>query len=651
MKTNAKILHLILIAFVFCAANLSAGDEAEWRPISETELSLSKPLVEADADAEAIFWEVTFDDKKRSKMSLYHYVRVKIFTERGRERFSKFDIPFAKGKKVEDVAARVIKPDGTIVNLNPSDVFEREIVKAGKLKIKARSFAVPGIEPGVIVEYRYTEIYKNDSVSGERLVFQRDIPMQRVSYFVRPYKGNVLTPTFYNMPEGKFVDDRTQKGFLVASLKNVPALREESYMPPEDEVRQWAYLSYNDSSFSTWLGFSMITGRFFKDMIEPDKHIERKAEELTAGARSDLEKLERIYEFVQKEIKNVTFDRTLSEEESDKLKIKDAGDVLKKGLGTASLIDLLFASLAKAAGFRPYLLFSPDRSEQFFTPEKYANPAFLHPAGIGLKIGHDWKFFNPGAPYLPFGKLVWFEEDTTALLSDFTGYAWQKIPLTTADESLAERKGKFTLDEEGTLSGAVEIKYSGHQAVNRRRDGFADSDAKRVENFKNELKELIETAEISNFQIENFLEHGKPLVYKFDLRVPNYAQKTGKRLFFQPGVFEYGTKPAFSAAERTHKIYFPFPWSEKDEITIKLPAGFALDNADAPGDAADPSNIGSLKINIGINEAAHELVYKRKFHFGGGGKILFPAEVYQPMKNLFDIFHKANTHAITLKKQ
>ena len=39
------------------------------------------------------------DDKKLGKLSYRHYVRVKIFTERGRERFSKMDIPFTKGKR------------------------------------------------------------------------------------------------------------------------------------------------------------------------------------------------------------------------------------------------------------------------------------------------------------------------------------------------------------------------------------------------------------------------------------------------------------------------------------------------------------------------------------------------------------------------
>ncbi len=157
-------------------------------------------------------------------------------------------------------------------------------------------------------------------------------------------------------------------------------------------------------------------------------------------------------------------------------------------------------------------------------------------------------------------------------------------------------------------------------------------------------------AEITNLSVENFEDPVKTLAYSYKIRIPNYAQKTGKRLFLQPGFFEYGSNPAFSTATRTHSIYFPYPWSEEDEITIELPNNFQIDSADAPAKVADPSNIGSLDINIGIDRATNALIYKRKFHFGGNGKILFPVSVYQPMKNLFDGFHKADTHTITLKQ-
>jgi len=143
-------------------------------------------MVEPDADAEALLWEMRIDDSSSEDLDMWHYVRVKIFTERGREKFSKFDIPFVKGTKIKNLTARVIRKDGTIVEVAEADIFEREIIRASGLKVKAKSFAVPNIEPGVIVEYRYKEAIDDAGASGMRLPLQRDIPVRHLSYYYKP---------------------------------------------------------------------------------------------------------------------------------------------------------------------------------------------------------------------------------------------------------------------------------------------------------------------------------------------------------------------------------------------------------------------------------------------------------------------------------
>src|SRR5829696_5056125 len=90
-------------------------------------------------------------------------------------------------------------------------------------------------------------------------------------------------------------------------------------------------------------------------------------------------------------------------------------------------------------------------------------------------------------------------------------------------------------------------------------------------------------AEVTDFRIENVTDPVKPFVYTFHVRVPAYAQRTGKRLFFQPAFFQKGLTPRFTVTTRRHEVYFHHPWSEEDRVEVLLPEGFALDNADAPG--------------------------------------------------------------------
>ena len=642
-------IHVLPVFIILLLGAHSAFAQIEWRRVTQEELDMKAPKVEADADAEAIFWEVRLDDEKRKKMFYNHYVRVKIFTERGREKFSKFDIPFTKNRTIEDVAARVIKPDSTIVELAPTDIFEREILKAGKNYVRAKSFAVPGIEPGVIVEYQYKEVIKNDSADNERLFFQRDIPLQRVTYFVRPYKNSSLNFSYQNMPQMRFL--LNNEGFYVGTRENVPAFKEEPQMPPDDEVRQWVLLSYNSYYGFRWGLFGNAIGLGFDEMTKPNKEIEQKARELTASAQSEDEKLRNIFDFAQKQIRNVSYDTSITDEQRQNLKNKKASDTLKRGMGDGSDIDLLFAALAKAAGFDVNGMFSGDRSDNFFNYEKDLSPRYIHPSGIAVRRGNVWVPFNPGTPYMPYGMTFWHDELISTMIAGGGGYSWIRLPLADHTKNLSRRSAKFKLLEDGTLEGVVRVEHNGHQATTRRMGLFTKTPGEREKSLVDSWKETLPAAEISDFAMENFGDSSKPYAYSFKVRVPNYAQKTGKRIFLQPNFFEYGRNPLFAGETRKYGIYFEYPWSENDEIEIELPKNFEPDSIDPPKAVNETSGIGALNINIDLEKDRNALKFTRQFYFGGKGNILFPATAYKSLKTLFDSFHRADIHSISIKQK
>src|SRR5689334_17013390 len=100
---NMRATLLVAVVCLFAAASAAFGQDKDWRPVSAEDLQAKAPVVEPDADAEAIFWEVRVDDSSQDELSMKHYVRVKVFTEKGRDQFSKHDILFTKGSKIKDV--------------------------------------------------------------------------------------------------------------------------------------------------------------------------------------------------------------------------------------------------------------------------------------------------------------------------------------------------------------------------------------------------------------------------------------------------------------------------------------------------------------------------------------------------------------------
>src|SRR5256714_7386199 len=291
-----------LLALAFAATAAFARGDKDWKPIDPAELSMTAPEVERDADAEALFWEVKVADDAEGgepRTVLQHYIRIKIFNDRGRESQSKIDIfapkVGAREVKITDIAARTTKPDGSIVELKKEDIFERTVVKASGVKVKAKSFAMPSVEPGAIIEYRWREV-RGDSLSHyDRLEFSRDIPVRLVKYYIKPYAGPYFPYGMRAMPfNGQNTPFQKEKdGYYSTTMSNVPAFREEAYMPPEHSVRPWVLIYYTEdkklSAAEFWTQYGKEVYEKHKPLMKVGDEIKRAAAEATAGASSDEE--------------------------------------------------------------------------------------------------------------------------------------------------------------------------------------------------------------------------------------------------------------------------------------------------------------------------------------------------------------------------
>jgi hypothetical protein len=387
-----------------------------------------------------------------------------------------------------------------------------------------------------------------------------------------------------------------------------------------------------------------------KSLIKPNDDVKKMAATLVADAKSDDEKLARLFEFCRTKIKNISNDASgLTPEERAKLKEnKTPSDTLKREAGNSPDINQLFAALANASGFDARIVLAPDRGDLFFD-KSIPNSYFVFPLNIAVNVGGTWKFFDPGYSYIPFGMLRWQEEGQPALITDPKQPVWTETPLSKPDKSLVKRTGNLKLSDDGTLEGDIRIEYTGHFAIERKHDLDDESENEREESLVNEIKERMSAAEITNIKIENVTDYVKPLAYSYHVRIPGYAQRTGKRLFIQPAFFQHGKGPLFATTDRKYPIYFHYPWSEQDLVNIDLPKGYALDSADSPAPFGS-GDISRYEVSLAAATDGSLLVYKRNFFFGGGNSILFPVEVYPNLKNYFDMMHKQDNHSVALKQ-
>ena len=264
-----------------------------------------------------------------------------------------------------------------------------------------------------MIEYRYRETRNNETASHMRLYFQRELPMWNVTYHVKPldvpwlpYAMRVMSfkcnPSF----------QKEQGGFAVASMSNVPAFKAEVNMPPEDQLRSWVLIYYEEDKKIVAPKYWKEIGRqdytSFKSRMKGEDQVKHTSAELISGATSPEDKLSALEAFCRMKIRNFdssAFHLTADERKSTK-ENHSPGDTLKQKAGSDMDVNLLFAAMANAAGFEARIARVSDRGDTFFSPAR-PSAYFLHDFVVAVKLDDKWKFFDPSTPYLDRGMLRW----------------------------------------------------------------------------------------------------------------------------------------------------------------------------------------------------------------------------------------------------
>jgi hypothetical protein len=657
--TRLRLVRALAAVLPIAVVGVSAGVAAagDWDPITPAQLAMTKPRVDPAADVEALVWDVTvehliFNDEPQTHYR--HYLRLKVFSERGVETTKQVEIPFDDGTYVVDVAARTIKPDGTILEVKGSDIFERTLVKAGGRKVKAKSFAVPGLVPGAIVDYRWTEHHIRQISTFIRIDLQRDVPVQEIRHHIKPLAearelGYQMAMRWFQQRPTTAVQD--SRGFTGFSYLDEPAFKEEPFMAPEYLLRRWVLIFYTETPDITPAKFWTQYAREMYEAFKPSRGIPGAVARLAATAVSDAatpaEKVARLVAACRSSVKRIDVDTShLTSEERKKLKDnKDSGDTLKHGTGTGGDVIRLFLDLATAARLDARMAALPDGSFHPFEPG-FASDFFLISRSVAVRNGEGWLFVDPAQQYLPPGMLRWQEEGQAALIADPQQPLLVATPNSPPQKSLAKREAKLRLSEDGTLEGDVREELTGHLASRAKHASDDQSETQRGEALKEEVKKRLSTAELSEIVFENVLDPDLPFVQRYHVRAPGYAQRTGKRLFLQPSFFETGAPPTFGTSARQHPIMFPYAWSEEDHVVVELPAGFSLEQPSLPQPIRSGS-VASYAVTAGVVDGK-SLVFDRKFHFGGQGALVYQTDAYPVLKQFFDAVHENEAHALTL---
>lgn len=579
-----------LIAFMVLSAAPCPlfGAATRTQPTPE-ELKMTSDPAAPDAAAVYLFREETVDDKVH-----YHrlYARIKILTEKGKEEYSDIEIPYEAGmSNIRDVEGRTIHPDGTVVPFTGKP-YDKELVKAGDIKINAKVFSMPDVQVGSILEYRWELGYSDYWFMPPAWTIQQPIYVHKAHYHFVPIDMSTRTimvtdslgkeaPAnrmlyFPALPPGAAVRDGLDGFDLV--VNDVAAIPEEEYSPPLNSFsyRLLFYYSPADTGAEFWKQEGKIWSKDVDRFANPSGPIRDAVSKIVAPGDNDDQKLQKIYAAVM-QLENTRFTRARSSEENkaEGLRVKTAADIWTQKRGSDDEITRLFIAMARAAGLKAYAMVVTERDRNILNTGYLNWDQFEDEIAI-VQVGGKEKAFDPGQRYCEYGKLHWMHTQIIGIRQTDHGPEIAMTPSPSYQDNAEIRTANLELGDDGNVKGTVRVTMSGAEALRWRQIALRTDEQEAEKGFENELRQGI--AGGLQVKVNHFLgltDPGSALMAVIDVS-GNVGTATGKRVFVPGALLEANTSPIFATEKRESPVDLRYPYAVQDQITVTLAPGLKV---------------------------------------------------------------------------
>jgi hypothetical protein len=570
----------------------------DWLPISSDELKMTSEPNAPGAAAIFLYRQVDRNDVTNREVT---YERIKILTEEGRE-YANVQIPFLKQRDdIKDIRARTIQPDGSISNLDKK-VYEQTIVKAKGLKYLAKTFAMPDVRVGSIIEYRYTDEITTGYIYDSYWALNADLFTKLARFSLKAGQLTLRWSYPNGLPPGT-KPPTEDHGVIRMETQNVPAFQVEDYMPPEREVKFRVDFVYEQGKPESdarkfWEKRGKSEYKASEAFLNKRNAMEKALSTIVQPGDEAQIKLQKIYARVQG-LNNYSYSLAKTEQELKREKrreIENVEDIWKGGGGNGTALNYLFVGLVRAAGMSADVVGISTRDQYFF------NVAMMNPSQLNNNVvlvgldGHNL-FFDPGTAHLPYSLLPWGETGVKGLRPGSDGGSWVRTPMPGSAETKIEHKADLRLSEDGALEGELKVTYTGLEAFQIRIDGNDEDEAGRRKILEDAVRETIpRPVDVELINKPDWTGSASTFIAEYKLKMHDWTTGAGHRVFLPTDFFSAVEKQVFDHAERTHPVYFHYFFTKSDDVSVTVPAGWKIGSLPAPADRDATSIAYSNKI-------------------------------------------------------
>jgi hypothetical protein len=210
------------------------------------------------------------------------------------------DLEFASMPPLEQITvekARTIFPDGTYLD---AVIDARDSFTSGDyLAQKEQILRLPAVTPGCVIEYTIRDDQSPaQSISGvyQEIAMTQSVPVLACHLTLRLPRDQSIQYRLRNLPGEPTVTQTGYSRVFDWSWKNLPAVDHLEFDPPQREVEGLVMLS----SYKTWNDFAAWYLRISSGSDVAGPGVKERAAQVTAGLKTDREKLRALFENVSK---------------------------------------------------------------------------------------------------------------------------------------------------------------------------------------------------------------------------------------------------------------------------------------------------------------------------------------------------------------
>jgi tetratricopeptide (TPR) repeat protein len=341
----------------FQAQSQKPSSPPEKKTASSTGTAASKDYSQESFVIEQIKTQYRFENDGTGRKETT--ARIRVQSEAGVEQWGQVVVGYnSANEKVEIPYVRVRKKDGTVVTA-PSDSIQDLSAPVEReapvyTDYRQKHITVAGLRPGETLEYDLVTVTHTPLAPGQ---FWTDYSFEK--------DGIVLDEELdIDIPSSRNIELKTKSGYD-AKVSEAAGRRtyhwSGSHLEREDddklkdkEARRRARKKKKDEEFAdvqmtTFTGWEEV-GRWYAalehDRRQPSAEVRAKADELTRGAATDLDKVEALYDFVAKNFRYVSLSLGVG-----RYQPHAAGDVFHNQYGDCKDKHTLLAAMLEAEGF------------------------------------------------------------------------------------------------------------------------------------------------------------------------------------------------------------------------------------------------------------------------------------------------------------